>query len=107
MGGEGNFADPLWGANAQRRDTISARVKPGPCSNVEVTGVAIPVDSWDSAENARRYAEFARMHPTYRQTSRDLVGLASPAENAQVSTNGFSGSLIWMRCSKFKTTFSL
>jgi ubiquinone/menaquinone biosynthesis C-methylase UbiE len=42
------------------------------------------VDSWDSADNARRYAEFARTHATYRQTSRDLVGLARPAADATV-----------------------
>jgi SAM-dependent methyltransferase len=51
---------------------------------VEVTSVAVPVDSWDSAENARRYAEFARTHTTYRQTSRDVVGLAHPTRDATV-----------------------
>jgi SAM-dependent methyltransferase len=42
------------------------------------------VDSWHSAENARRYAEFARTHTTYQQTSRDVVGLARPAADATI-----------------------
>lgn len=46
--------------------------------------MAVRVDSWDSAENARRYAEFARTHTTYRQTSRDVVSLACPAADATV-----------------------
>jgi ubiquinone/menaquinone biosynthesis C-methylase UbiE len=46
--------------------------------------MSIPIDSWDSAENARRYAEFARTYGTYEQTSRDLVGLARPAPDATV-----------------------
>lgn len=40
--------------------------------------------SWSSGENARRYADFARTHPTYRDTSRDLVDLARPAADATV-----------------------
>jgi ubiquinone/menaquinone biosynthesis C-methylase UbiE len=48
---------------------------------VEVTGM---VDTWASAANARRYAEFARTYPPYQRTSRDLVGLASPAVDATV-----------------------
>jgi ubiquinone/menaquinone biosynthesis C-methylase UbiE len=47
-------------------------------------GMAIPIDSWDSAENARRYAEFTRTYGTYQQTSRDVVGLACPAPDATV-----------------------
>ena len=46
--------------------------------------MGIPADSWDSAENAWRYAEFARAHTTYQQTSRDVVGLACPAADATV-----------------------
>lgn len=46
--------------------------------------MAVPVDSWSSDQNARRYAEFARTYSTYRQTSRDLVGLARPAADATV-----------------------
>jgi SAM-dependent methyltransferase len=46
--------------------------------------MAVPVDSWDSAGNARDYAEFARAHPTYRLTSRDVVSLACPAADATV-----------------------
>jgi ubiquinone/menaquinone biosynthesis C-methylase UbiE len=46
--------------------------------------MAIPVDSWDSAGNARRYAEFARTYTTYRQTSRDVVGLACAVADATV-----------------------
>jgi ubiquinone/menaquinone biosynthesis C-methylase UbiE len=52
--------------------------------DAEVTSVAIPIDSWDSVENARRYAEFARTYGTYQQTSRDLIGLACPAADAMV-----------------------
>jgi ubiquinone/menaquinone biosynthesis C-methylase UbiE len=39
---------------------------------------------WESAENARRYAEFARTYPTYQQTSRHLVRLAQLAPDARV-----------------------
>lgn len=42
------------------------------------------VDSWDSAENARRYAEFVRRHKTYRQTSRDVVSLALASADATI-----------------------
>lgn len=46
--------------------------------------MAVPVDTWASAENARRYAEFARTYPAYRQTSRDVVELGRPAADATV-----------------------
>jgi ubiquinone/menaquinone biosynthesis C-methylase UbiE len=41
-------------------------------------------DPWESAENAWAYADFARRHSTYRQTSQDLVGLARLTTDAQV-----------------------
>ncbi|HEX5117994.1 MAG TPA: methyltransferase domain-containing protein [Pseudonocardiaceae bacterium] len=46
--------------------------------------MAVQVDSWAGAENARRYAEFARTRATYRETSRDVVDLARPAARATV-----------------------
>jgi ubiquinone/menaquinone biosynthesis C-methylase UbiE len=49
-----------------------------------MTGMSVPVDSWTSAENARRYAEFARTYTTYRQTSRDLVDFARLPADATV-----------------------
>lgn len=42
------------------------------------------VDIWAEDDNAARYGEFARLYPGYRQTSRDLVALASPARDATV-----------------------
>jgi len=41
-------------------------------------------DLWGADDNAARYEEFARLHPGYRETSRDLVTLASPASDATV-----------------------
>ena len=41
-------------------------------------------DPWDSAENARSYAAFARTYSTYRETSQDLVALARLALDAHV-----------------------
>jgi SAM-dependent methyltransferase len=41
-------------------------------------------DNWADDDNAVRYGEFARLYPGYRETSRDLVALASPAGDATV-----------------------
>jgi ubiquinone/menaquinone biosynthesis C-methylase UbiE len=41
-------------------------------------------DSWGADDNAPRYDAFAREYPVYRQTSRDLVALASAAGSATV-----------------------
>lgn len=40
--------------------------------------------SWDDPENARRYAEFTRHYPMYRDTSRDLVAAAQISPGATV-----------------------
>ena len=40
--------------------------------------------SWDDDETARRYAEFAREFPMYRETSRDVVAAAGPSHDAVV-----------------------
>ena len=42
------------------------------------------IDIWGEDDNAVRYGEFARMYPGYRETSRDLVALASPDRGATV-----------------------
>ncbi|HXW47595.1 MAG TPA: class I SAM-dependent methyltransferase [Streptosporangiaceae bacterium] len=42
------------------------------------------VDAWGEDDNAARYGEFARLYPGYRDTSRDLIALASPAREARV-----------------------
>lgn len=42
------------------------------------------IDIWGEDENAERYGEFAQLYPSYRETSRDLVALASPARDATV-----------------------
>lgn len=39
---------------------------------------------WQDADNARRYAEFARRYPMYRLTSEHLVGVAVLAPDARV-----------------------
>lgn len=41
-------------------------------------------NSWDSEESARRYAEFARTFPMYRETSRDVVAAADLADDSVV-----------------------
>lgn len=42
------------------------------------------VDIWGEDDNAARYADFAQRYSGYRETSRDLVALASPARDATV-----------------------
>jgi SAM-dependent methyltransferase len=49
-------------------------------SRFEQTGIDIRGED----DNAVRYDEFARLYPSYRETSRDLVALASPARDATV-----------------------
>ena len=41
-------------------------------------------DSWGEDDNARRYDDFARQYPAYRETSRDLVTLAELSADAAV-----------------------
>jgi SAM-dependent methyltransferase len=41
-------------------------------------------DSWGEDDNAYRYNAFARQYPMYRETSRDLVRLSSPARDSVV-----------------------
>lgn len=40
--------------------------------------------SWDDAESARRYAEFARTFPMYQETSRDVVATGEVSGDATV-----------------------
>jgi SAM-dependent methyltransferase len=42
-------------------------------------------DIWGEDDNARRYDEYARQYPNYRDTSRDLVALALPPGDAGVA----------------------
>jgi SAM-dependent methyltransferase len=42
-------------------------------------------DVWGEDDNARRYDEYARRYPNYRETSRDLVELALPSADAGVA----------------------
>ena len=51
---------------------------PTPSSDKEVR------NPWDDEESARRYAEFARTFPMYRETSRDLVRAADVSERSAV-----------------------
>jgi SAM-dependent methyltransferase len=46
--------------------------------------VAMADAPWEDADNARRYAEFARRYPMYRLTSEHLVGLAVLGPDARV-----------------------
>ena len=41
-------------------------------------------DIWGEDDNARLYEAFARQHPIYRDTSRDLIALAGPSADAAV-----------------------
>ncbi|SRR5258708_3387475 len=41
-------------------------------------------DCWGEDDNARHYDAFARQHPMYRQTSRDLIALARPSNDGAV-----------------------
>jgi SAM-dependent methyltransferase len=41
-------------------------------------------DSWGEDDNARHYDAFARQHPIYRDTSRDLIALAELSADAAV-----------------------
>jgi SAM-dependent methyltransferase len=49
-------------------------------SSSERTGI----DIWGEDDNAARYDEFARLYPSYRETSRDIIALANPARDATV-----------------------
>jgi trans-aconitate methyltransferase len=51
---------------------------------VSGTGQLPAQDSWGEDDNARHYDAFARRHPIYRETSKDLVGLARLAGDATV-----------------------
>jgi SAM-dependent methyltransferase len=42
-------------------------------------------DHWGEDDNARRYDEYAREYPSYRETSRDLIALALPSDDAGVA----------------------
>jgi SAM-dependent methyltransferase len=42
-------------------------------------------DIWGADDNARRYDEYARQYPNYRDTSRDLIALALPPGDAGVA----------------------
>jgi SAM-dependent methyltransferase len=42
-------------------------------------------DGWGEDDNARRYDEYAREYPNYRDTSRDLIGFALPPASAGVA----------------------
>jgi SAM-dependent methyltransferase len=42
-------------------------------------------DAWGEDDNARRYDEYARRYPNYRDTSRDLVARALPSAEATVA----------------------
>jgi SAM-dependent methyltransferase len=42
------------------------------------------VDVWGEDDNARRYDAFARQHPIYRDTARDLIALAGLSADAAV-----------------------
>jgi SAM-dependent methyltransferase len=42
-------------------------------------------DKWGEDDNARRYDEYAREYPTYRETSADLIALALPSADAGVA----------------------
>ncbi len=42
-------------------------------------------DSWGEEDNPRRYDAYAREHPGYRETSRDLITLALPSADAGVA----------------------
>jgi len=41
-------------------------------------------DSWGEDDNARRYDAFTREYTIYQETSRDLIGLATPAADSAV-----------------------
>lgn len=41
-------------------------------------------DIWGEDDNARRYDAFARQHPIYQDTSRDLIALAGLSADAAV-----------------------
>jgi trans-aconitate methyltransferase len=59
----------------------------GPPAHVRgriVIFVATADTPWEDADNARRYAQFARRYPMYRLTSEHLVGLAVLAPDARV-----------------------
>jgi SAM-dependent methyltransferase len=58
-----------------------------PPSDLLASRPTVPViadNPWESDENARRYAQFAREHALYRQTSKDLAALACLASDACV-----------------------
>jgi SAM-dependent methyltransferase len=42
-------------------------------------------DHWGEDDNARRYDEYARKHPSYQETSRDLIAVALPSDDAGVA----------------------
>src|ERR1700739_4579187 len=42
-------------------------------------------DHWGEDDNARRYDAYARESPNYRETSRDLIALALPSDDARVA----------------------
>jgi SAM-dependent methyltransferase len=42
-------------------------------------------DHWGEDDNARRYDAYAREYPSYRETSRDLIALALPSDDAGVA----------------------
>src|SRR5262249_5295635 len=50
-----------------------------------MTGAFSPgTDRWGEDDNARRYDAYARVHPMYRDTSRDLISLAGLPADASV-----------------------
>jgi SAM-dependent methyltransferase len=46
---------------------------------------ALSGDHWGEDDNARRYDEYAREYPSYRETSRDLIAVALPSDDAGVA----------------------